>query len=248
MQTMPPACILAGGLGTRLRTLYPDRPKALVPLGGRPFIEWQVSWLARYGITRIHIAAGYLGEQLRQWAQNAAPARDLHLTVSVEPEPLGTAGGLAYAVSEALGRPRRIMVLNGDTLLPAADLRRLAEVACPEGGAVMAVVEVPDAARFGTVEMDAAGRISGFREKGAAGPGPVNGGVYLLDGGVLSRIPRSGPSSLEHDIFPRLAEAGLLLAWTAPPPLLDIGTPEGLRNTGEYLRQEGGRLHLDSFH
>ena len=87
--TAPAAIILVGGLGTRLRTLYPDRPKALVPVAGRPFIAWLIDWLHRHGITRIHLAAGYRADQLVTW-RNEQPAHQ-DLTVSIEPEPLGTA-------------------------------------------------------------------------------------------------------------------------------------------------------------
>ncbi len=117
---MPSPCIiLCGGRATRLAVLWPDRPKALVPVAGRPFLEWQMEWLARGGVRRIHLAAGHRGEMVIEWLHDWLSRTDSGpdmITCSIEPAPLGTGGGLRYAADRVEGDP--VLVLNGDSLLP----------------------------------------------------------------------------------------------------------------------------------
>ena len=114
----PPAVILLGGKGTRIAALHPDIPKALVPVLGRPFLEWQLDALSALGITRIHLAAGHLADRLSDWLSTALPPRfsALDITLSVEPAPLGTAGALLHALPSLTPDASTLFVLNGDTL------------------------------------------------------------------------------------------------------------------------------------
>ena len=119
---IPQAVILLGGQGTRLAALYPDRPKALVPILGQPFLEWQLDWLRRNGVRRILLAAGHKAEVLDAWLA-ARPPDDLSITLSREPSPLGTGGALRH-VEPRLETPH-VLVLNGDSLLPRLQLSTL---------------------------------------------------------------------------------------------------------------------------
>ncbi len=258
------AIILLGGQGTRLRDLYPDRPKALVPVAGKPFIERQVDWLRRGGATDIHLAAGFMADQIETWA-----ASQDQITVTREPEPLGTGGALKYIEPHIQSNP--FWVVNGDTLLPRLDFQRLParparhgrgaggekiekEVPtigkndgkvfndCPPdmvggqaGKIVLAVTRIEDAGRFGTVEFDADDRVTAFREKSARNAGWINGGIYLMDRAALHSIPANIPYSLETDLFPALIEVGRLCVFAAEPPLLDMGTPDGLKAMERWL-------------
>lgn len=228
------AIILLGGQGTRLRSLYADRPKALVPVAGRPFIKWQIDWLQRGGLTSFHLAAGHQAEQIEDWAADR-PA----VTVSREPRPLGTGGALRFAAPHLQTDP--FWVINGDTLLPDLSFQGLEDsfpAASKDWKAVLAVTRIPDAGRFGTVQFDASHRITAFREKQDEAEGWINGGVYCMRRSVLDRIPPDLPFSLERDLFPLLAEERALFAYPANPPLLDMGTPDGLRTMADYLFNE----------
>lgn len=229
----PAAIILVGGQGTRLRALYPDRPKALVPVAGRPFIAWLIDDLRENGIRRIHLAAGYRADQLVTWC-NGQPAHE-DLSVSIEPEPLGTAGGLRFAASQVQGED--LLVINGDSFLPGLRLSDwLRESPAPGVLATLAITHIEKAGRYGTVEFDAEGRVSAFLEKADREQGWVNGGVYWMRRTLIDQIPATGACSLETDIFPRLADARALAVRKVPPPLLDMGTPEGLAAMEAYLR------------
>lgn len=229
-----PALLLVGGLGTRLRELFPDRPKALVPVAGRPFIAWQLDGLRRQGITRIHLAAGYRGESIAEWVRSEG---DAQLSVSVEPAPLGTAGGLRFAAGHVAGD--RLIVLNGDSLAPGCDFQRLEEGHGRSSNAwtTLAVAPIEDAGRYGSVEFDDDGRVTAFREKAERARGWINAGVYRMDRRVLDLIPAGRACSLETELFPALAAAGRLRAVTIPPPLLDMGTADGLSAMQAWLRR-----------
>ena len=235
----PAAIILVGGLGTRLRALYPDRPKALVPVAGRPFIAWMIDDLRRNGVHRIHLAAGYRADQLVTW-RNEQPANE-HLTVSIESAPLGTAGGLRFAAQHTPGD--ELLVINGDSFLPGLHLSDwLREGPTPGVLATLAITHIGKSGRYGTVEFDPENRVTAFLEKADREAGWVNGGVYWMQRALIECIPPSGASSLETDIFPRLADARALAVRKVPPPLLDMGTPEGLAAMEAHLRQENTPL------
>ena len=274
------AIILLGGQGTRLRDLYPDRPKALVPVAGRPFIDWQIDWLRRGGVTEVHLAAGFMAEQIEAWAATQGA-----VTVTREPTPLGTGGALKFIEPHIRSDP--FLVVNGDTLLPKLDFQRLGkqhqtssndwkittrnfqrleneaenvsndclpahdapgsslpmtsdieELSLDRrqaGKTCIAVTRIEQAGRFGTVEFDVDGRVTAFREKADRQAGWINGGVYLMDRRVLDRIPSDTFYSLETDLFPSLIASDLLFAHRTEPPLLDMGTPEGLAEMERIL-------------
>ena len=227
------AVILAGGKGTRISALFPDRPKALVPVAGKPFIEHQVEWLYRQGVSDVHIAAGHMAGALEQWIEGYAKQPGA-LTITIEPEPLGTAGGLKFIESHLRTDP--FFVLNGDSLVPQLKLGDMfRQHQDSKATATLAVTRIDEAGRYGTVEFDGSGKITMFLEKADRKGGWVNGGIYLMARSTLAQIVPGRNLSIETDIFPALAQLGRLRAFQADPPLLDMGTPAGLKAMEEYL-------------
>jgi NDP-sugar pyrophosphorylase family protein len=225
------AIILLGGKGMSLSGLFPDIPKPLAPVAGRPFLAWQLDWLD--SISSVLLAAGYLGDKIRAWVQQSS-FKD-RVTVSIEPAPRGTGGALKYLEKNiACGS---FWALNGDSLLPQLNFKAMAESHRKSGAlGTIAVTTTADSGRYGAVLFDNKGKITKFNEKRNMGAGWVNAGVYLLEPALLSSIKADKMVSLEHEIFPVLAAAGKLFVFQAAPPLLDMGTPEGLKNTETYLR------------
>jgi NDP-sugar pyrophosphorylase family protein len=217
------AFVLAGGLGTRLRERFGDLPKALAPLGGRPFLARQLEWLRDAGVGEVVVCAGHGAERLREVIGDGAALR-LSVRWSVEPEPLGTGGALRNALGFLDGPA---VVVNGDTL-PECDPWGLERERWEHGaiGAV-ALFEVEEARSRGRVECNGSGRIERFVEKDPTHRGSawVNGGLYAFAPELWKRLP-DGPSSLERDVLPPLAEAGRLQGWKSPGSFFDIGTPE----------------------
>jgi NDP-sugar pyrophosphorylase family protein len=220
------ALILAGGMGTRLRPLLPHTAKPMAEVAGRPFLEYLIAHLARHGLREIVICTGYLGDQLRD---HFADGRRWGLSIRYchEERPLGTAGAIKHA--EALiGDDPAFLATNGDSFF-AADLRALIDFHHDRRArATVALAPVPreDPTRYGRVELDEAGRIRCFVEKGAvAGDGGlINGGIYLFDRRVLGEIPAGVAVSLEREVFPRLIGKGFYgLALSGF--FVDIGLP-----------------------
>lgn len=239
---IPQAVILLGGKGTRLAAQFPDRPKCLVPVAGRPFLEWQLDWLKRNGVVRVLLAAGHLADVLEAHLA-ARPADGLILELAREPAPLGTGGALKFAEPRLASDP--VLVLNGDSLAPNLDFSTLwktgggffhtVEKRWP-GCATLLVAPIENAGRYGTVEFDADGFATAFREKADRAAGFVNAGLYLLPREIVAEIPSGRAVSLETEIFPALAARRRLVALPIPPPLLDMGTPDGLSAMERFLR------------
>lgn len=218
-----PAIILAGGLGTRLRSVVADRPKVLAPVAGAPFLAHLLRHLGAEGITEVVLATGHLGEQVEAFVEASAPD-GMRVQCVREEEPLGTGGALAFAARSA-GVDRPFFALNGDTFF-GGRLRALAE-SHREAAVTMALARVDDASRYGRVLLDETDRVVGFEEKReGAGPAWINAGVYVLSPEVMVGIEADTFVSLERDVFPGLVEAGRVHAVPFPEAaFLDIGTP-----------------------
>lgn len=217
------AFVLAGGMGTRLKSRFGDLPKPLAPIGGRPFLARQLEWLGARGVRDVVVCAGYGADQLHG-ALGDGRAQGVRIAWSVEAEPLGTGGALRLAGSHVNGPA---LVVNGDTL-PDCDPLALERDRWEHGalGAV-ALFEVADAHARGRVECETAGAILRFVEKDAAWSGPawVNGGLYAFAPALWRHLP-AGVSSLERDVLPELAAAGRLRGFRSAGTFFDIGTPD----------------------
>ncbi len=218
-----PAVLLVGGLGTRLQSMLPSTPKPLARVGDMPFLELLVLQLRCQGIRRIVMCTGHLAGQIEEEFGDGHKW-GVAIEYSQESRPLGTAGAVKFA-ERHLQHVSEFLVMNGDSFLEL-DFRDFIRFHREHGGLIsMAVRGVPDAARFGTVQMDKRDRVIGFIEKtGAQAPGIINGGVYLFNRAILDDIPQ-GPASFEKDLFPRLLERGVY-ALEQRGMFIDIGTPE----------------------
>ncbi len=216
--------ILAGGLGTRLAGAVPGLPKVLAPVGGRPFLEHLLDWLESHGARRIVLLLGHRADQVEAHLA-AYPRPHLEFAFSVEPAPLGTGGALGFARPHFRSDP--ILVVNGDTFVDGDLAELVARHRQTMADATMLCVEVPDAGRYGRVEIEN-DRVTAFCEKDATwrGPAAINAGVYLVSRALLAKIPDDRPVSLERDVFEKLP-GGALAAFIDPRArFVDIGTPE----------------------
>ena len=223
--------ILAGGLGTRLRGRFGDLPKPLTPLGGRPFLERQIEWLAGCGVTEVVLCVGHGADQVEDRLGDGS-ALGVRLRYSREAEPLGTGGALRVARGFVEGP---VLVLNGDTL-PEIDPRALEATRAREAAiGALALYRIDDAGASGRVEFGPDHRITRFVEKdpSARGPAWVSGGCYAFAPALWDHLP-DGASSLERDVLPDLATSGDLIACPATGTFYDIGTPEGWERAEQH--------------
>lgn len=240
------AIILAGGIGSRLQSVVADVPKPMADVAGRPFLEYQLDYLAWHGVSRVVLAVSHLHEKISGHFGSAYGG--MELAYSTERERLGTGGGVRLAMAQVGGDD--FLVLNGDSFFdaPVMDLwRRHHEREAPNqrgpsaatdrshavpNDLTIALKRVPDCGRFGSVETDAIGRIIGWREKGSAGPGAINAGVYVVRRAFMESLPHTGAFSLERDVMEREYPVRRFVAVESDGYFIDIGVPE------EYARAQ----------
>lgn len=222
------ALILAGGAGTRLRSVLGDAlNKPMAPIGEKPFLEYLIMRLQQQQIHEIILCVGYKAELIQRYF-GRGDRWGVQLTYSRETEPLGTGG--AVKLAEEWVHADEFVVLNGDSFFDV-DLGELSSFHHEVGAvASLALAHVENAQRYGAVRLDSAQRIVGFAEKdNGVGAGLINGGIYLLTRQALDTIPTGRACSLEREVFPALLTRGL---YGRPFPgfFIDIGVP------ADYLR------------
>lgn len=217
------AIILAGGLGTRLRAVVSDLPKPLAPVNGRPFLDYQLWLLAQSGLVRkVTLAIGHLADRVID--HYAAYPPPLPVDFVVEQALLGTGGGARNALGATTSD--QVLVLNGDSVFKwnLSELAQAHARLCP--AATIALVQVDDTSRYGSVTLEQ-GRVTRFVEKGgASGSGTINAGVYLFERQTLEERHLGAVVSLERDVFPQLVARHQLAAVTFDAAFIDIGLPE----------------------
>lgn len=229
-----PAIILAGGLGTRLRSAY-SGPKCMAPVHGRPFLEFVISSLRRSGISEVVLCVGYKRSHIqRHFARGRRFG--IQILYSVESKLLGTAGALVPAWQ--LSQSACAFVVNGDTYLDVNLGEMLRFHRQHNAIATLALAEIGNASRYGTVRIDSDSRITGFFEKDSNSPseGLINAGVYLLSSEVVKRIPHETAVSLEKEIFPDLI-GSRFFGFVTKGAFLDIGIPEDFRRAPDVMPQ-----------
>jgi D-glycero-alpha-D-manno-heptose 1-phosphate guanylyltransferase len=227
------ALILAGGLGSRLRTIVADHPKVLAPVAGRPFLTYLLDQLITTGFRQVVLCTGYKGKQVKTTFGNTY--NDLAIQYSQEPEPLGTGGALHFALP--MIHTKSVMVFNGDSYVKSKLQEFLAWYFEKKPPAALLLARLPDTRRYGQVEFDANGRVVCFEEKGARlGSGWINAGVYLFNRSLIESIPAGKPISLETDVFPGLIAKGLY-GFRCEDEFIDIGTPESYAEADGFFKK-----------
>ena len=240
---MPATClndidviILAGGFGTRLRSVFADRPKVLVPVNGVPFLRRFLDWLRGFGARRIILALGYQADLVQAYLKSE-DWRGLEIESFVESTPLGT-GGAVRAVLP-LVRSATALVTNGDSLTRLELCRFVEFHRRKQARLSMVLTHQAHVSQSGLVESAPDDSVTSFAEKpqsNAAG-GYINAGIYLLQRDAIEEIPANQPVSIERDVFPRFCGRGFY-AMKGEFAFIDIGTPESYRRAGEFFRQE----------
>lgn len=229
------ALILVGGFGTRLRPLTFAKPKPLVEFCNLPIVYHQIAALAAVGVDEVVLAVNYRPETMEAAIADIKTRYGVKVTVSLEDTPMGTAGPLALA-REHLSDGAPFFVFNSDVTCnyPLKELLAFHTNHGKEGTII--VKEVEDPSKYGVVVADEDGKIDRFVEKPKKWVGNcINAGMYIFNPSILDRIPMK-PTSIEREIFPKMASSGELYSMVLKGYWMDIGQPK------DYLT--GMCLHL----
>lgn len=225
--------VLAGGLGTRLRSVVNDLPKCMAPVNGRPFLHYLLEYMEQQRFSRVVLALGYMHEAVERWI--ATRSWNFEIAYSVEQAPLGTGGAIRQAMDRTAAE--EAFVLNGDTFFDVdTDAMELAHRA---GGAAATIALKPmtDFSRYGAVETSPDGRIVAFHEKKHCRCGLINGGIYVINKryGLLD-FP-SERFSFETDILQNKVRESVFTGYTSDGYFIDIGIPEDYERAGTDFKK-----------
>jgi D-glycero-alpha-D-manno-heptose 1-phosphate guanylyltransferase len=223
--------VLAGGLGTRLRSVVADKPKSMAPIGDKPFLFYLLRHLHRQGITHAVLALGYKAEQVMEWCRGAS--LPLRVSFAVEPEPLGTGGAILHALPFL--ENNEFFVTNGDTFFEAP----LEELSLfhrqRKSSLTLALKPMRDFDRYGSIDTAEDGRILAFHEKQFRAEGLINGGIYLSSAAWLKGLQLPEKCSFEKDVLEVQVQRGGLYGFVSDTYFIDIGIPEDYEKAQQYL-------------
>jgi D-glycero-alpha-D-manno-heptose 1-phosphate guanylyltransferase len=235
------AVILAGGLGTRLRPVVTDRPKPMVRVGDRPFLEYQIHFLKAHQIDHIVLCVGYLHEKIQTYFLDGK-SLGLKIDYVVEEQLLGTGGAIKNAREHL---DQTFLVLNGDSYLDL-DVRAFIQFHKDKKSrdhrclGTIALTQVADGRDYGSVRLGPERRILAFEEKALkmTGSGQVNAGIYVLERDVLGLIPAGVRTSVEAEVFPSILRSEYrLYGYPDRGFFVDIGTPKGYYRFCDYIEE-----------
>lgn len=220
------AIVLAGGLGTRLQNTIPGLPKCLAPIHDRPFLDYLLKHLQSQGIERFIFSLGCKSGLVQDHLDHSWSRLDK--IYAIESSPLGTGGAIRFAASFA--EQADILVVNGDTfftfnMVQAANFHATTRATC-----TMLLKNMPDTGRFGRVQLDETGRVTGFAEKENHSKGLINAGVYLLNREQWQQFHFPESFSFEKDFLKQEVPDLKIMGQVQDVYFIDIGIP------GDYTR------------
>lgn len=204
------ALILAGGKGTRLTPITREIPKPLVPLHGKPVLEYSLDLFKKFGIKDILISIGFKGEKIKEYFGDGKRF-GVNITYVEEAGPLGTAGPLRLAKKFIKDS---FIMCNADELKDIDLMDMFMSHKKSDATATIALTSVEDTSKYGVAKL-AGNKILEFVEKPSKEKAPsnfINSGLYILNPGVIDYVPE-GFAMLENDVFPKLAKEGKLFGY-----------------------------------
>ena len=232
---MTTAIVLAGGLGTRLRSVVQDVPKPMAPVHGKPFLEILLAYYRKQGVTRFILSVGHLAHIIQdhfgdQW-------QDCTIDYSIETAPLGTGGGILQASQLLTTSDETCLAINGDTFF-AIDLTKLATFHHKKGASItLSAFESTDIERYMGMSINTDQQISKLNIKSQSGACLVNGGAYLINQSILKSLANQtiAPQSWENDTLPKFLTQGVrLYAHAIDAEFIDIGIPSDYQRAQQF--------------
>lgn len=216
--------ILAGGLGTRLRSVISDIPKCMAPVAGKPFLSYLLDYLSKYDVNRVILSVGYLREVIFSWMKINAANYPFNIEYAVENEPLGTGGGIRLAMQKV--QSSQVAILNGDTFFDVDLDTLLAKHNEAHRPISLALKSMRNFDRYGRVMLhENSDEIVAFKEKTFCEDGLINGGVYVMDknADIFDSLPQK--FSFETEVLQPQCLKHNLSGFVYDAYFIDIGIP-----------------------
>lgn len=226
------AIILAGGMGTRLRSVVAELPKCMAPVNNKPFLYYLLQNLEESGFTHIILSLGYKHEVIEEWIKTYPST--VRISTVIEEVPLGTGGGVKLALSKA--EEESVFILNGDTYLEVSYQQMMNDHFSLQTTATLALKEMKDFDRYGVVSTDSQHYITEFKEKQPCAKGSINGGLYIIKRCSLDDMPAK--FSLEKDFFEKRVATKELGAYFSDGYFIDIGIPSDYERAQNEFKDE----------
>lgn len=218
------AIILAGGLGTRLRSVIGDLPKPMADIAGRPFLEYLFDYLIRNDVKKVILSVGYKSAMIIN--HFGKKYKSIDIEYSMEDEPLGTGGAIKKAVGKLKDSDEFFFVINGDTFFDAP-LNKLLEFHYQSNGLItIAFKSMTDCTRYGSVLIDSSNRIIGFMEKGNSKNCLINGGIYIINIELFKLLNLPDKFSFEKNLLQDYYDKLPFYGKNFNRYFIDIGVPE----------------------
>jgi len=226
--------ILAGGLGTRLRSVVSKVPKCMAPVVNKPFLWYLLKYLSKYNVSRVILSVGYLREVIYEWIDEVKEEFSFEFDYAVEETPLGTGGGIRLALEKT--RTMEVVVLNGDTFFDVA-LQDLVDKHKHMGGNLtIALKPMRMFDRYGTVELAVDGHITAFHEKAYCEEGLINGGIYVINKAMLPMNDLPNKFSFETLVMEKQCSLGTIYGIISDGYFIDIGVPTDYKLANRDLK------------
>lgn len=216
------AIILAGGFGTRLRSVVSDVPKPLASIADKPFLAWLIAYLARNGVDKITLSVHHDWQKIEHYFSENPPA--VPVSYAVEEKPLGTGGAIAYAMRQS-GATAPVVVLNGDSFIRIDYQALYAQHQKNHAPLTIVLREIANTGRYGTV-IEKGGVITSFAPGKAGSRGLINAGVYIINPSVFSQEKLPEAFSFEQDFLPTRISGLKPRCFLSTDYFIDIGIPD----------------------
>jgi D-glycero-alpha-D-manno-heptose 1-phosphate guanylyltransferase len=225
------AIILAGGLGTRLRSAVPDLPKCMAPVAGKPFLYYVIDHLQKQGVDKFIFSLGYMSEVIIEYTKTQYPTTNIQY--SIEKEPLGTGGAIKLAASKAT--EKNVLVLNGDTLFSINIEKVSALHEANDADCTLALKPMQNFERYGVVELNSDSSVVSFKEKQFYTTGLISGGIYALNTKRFLQESLPEKFSFEKDYLEQYYNKRKIYGIVQNEYFIDIGIPEDFERAQREL-------------
>lgn len=225
------AIILAGGFGTRLRHIINNSPKPMAAINKQPFLQYLLDYAIRQNIDHVVLSVGHQSEIIKN--HFGSQYKNLKISYCTENEPLGTGGAIKLSLKKT--KSEHIYILNGDTFFPVSLKNMYTLHKQCESKLTIALKEMTDFERYGTVRINTKKKITGFAEKKFRAKGLINGGIYLLDSAFFSKLSLPEKFSFEKLVLEKEYKINPFYGHISEKYFIDIGVPEDYYRAQEEM-------------